>query len=775
MTTPAGPSHEAVTSARAAALRAAARDLVEIAETIQAAAVHATTALGGSVSPAALRRAPVAGLRAQRALAHAVTDARGLGYSPAGGRLATLAARLGSMAGAESLAVRVLATSLRLRIAAVALDHPELTGDPMLTRLIEAAAADRDLEAVRALRALLRDRGSVRALSALAPVFGEVLALRALLDENPLNDATAWLIATGKGYATADPLTGVSNRLVAALDRGEGAARRVEPSPGEAARLSAQGSLLGFLGNIAVLGNTGRVLIQSVQGADGVVRFVVQAPGIRASRVDDDSPQDILGAFSTSVLASSPYSRALAMAIDDYRLPPGAEVALVGHSAGGAAVLNLAQDREFCARHTVTHAVAVGSPIDFKTPADPRTWVASVTNQHDIIPTLDGQGPGVCADLHPEWYVVDYDDPTHMFPLCHSVERYIANLSADLPEQRAHIDRRLAAYAGRVVRTQVYLLFDENETPGDFPFLTVPTYPLGPETGAPEVPVRCHEGGALTACFAADPAAAGRLLGGAGLGPAVRVGRHALVVIHAAWNRRTSLGGHRELQVGVVVPGPFSPAGVDGMRGWLDLTRRADRRRSGDYLVGCVVDADSGPDGDDVRRAVERGLWGAEPYPLAVGFRLSGGATLITVGEPGDRVLTLRGLLGPGVPVPARDQVAYTRTAGRTLRSSVRARGRARAHPAPWARLTVGDSSHPLARLLRDLGLDGARPLWCVSSPRRRSLRDPGVSLPGGRPAPTEREVPCPPARSPSTPRPCATTPAPSTTAPSACARSRPS
>ena len=62
----------------------------------------------------------------------------------------------------------------------------------------------------------------MRALSQLAPVFGEVLALRALLDENPLNDATAWLIATGKGYATADPITGLSNRAVAALDTGEG-------------------------------------------------------------------------------------------------------------------------------------------------------------------------------------------------------------------------------------------------------------------------------------------------------------------------------------------------------------------------------------------------------------------------------------------------------------------------------------------------------------------------------------------------------------------------
>ncbi|MFD0663729.1 hypothetical protein [Thermocatellispora tengchongensis] len=183
--------------ARQEELRAAARELVEVAVTIREAAAHATAALTDPAVLAGLPRAPVAGLRAQGALARAVTHGSGLGYAPAGGRLATVAARLGALAGAESLAVRVLATSLRLRIAAVALDHPELTTDPALVRLIEAAAADRDLEAVRALRALLRDRGAVGALSALAPVFGEVLALRALLDENPLNDAAAWLIATG--------------------------------------------------------------------------------------------------------------------------------------------------------------------------------------------------------------------------------------------------------------------------------------------------------------------------------------------------------------------------------------------------------------------------------------------------------------------------------------------------------------------------------------------------------------------------------------------------
>ncbi|MEV4290840.1 hypothetical protein AB0K40_35470 [Nonomuraea bangladeshensis] len=697
-------------------LRAAARELVDVALTIQDAAAHATAALTDGALLRALPHAPSAARPAYRALLRATTNGQGLGCAFAGGgRLSTAAAKAGAMLGAESLAVRVLATSLRLRVAAVAVAHPELTDDPMIARLIDAAAADRDLEAVRALRALLKDRGAVRALSQLAPVFGEVLALRALLDENPLNDAAAWLIATGKGFATADPITGMSNRAVAVLDTGEGAARRIELTAAESARLCARGSLLGFLGNISALGTNGRALIQSVEGPDGVIRHVLQAPGMRVGHPDGESPQDLLGAFSSAVLAGSPYSRALAEAVADYGLPAGAELALVGHSAGGAAIMNLAQDPGFCARHTVTHAVAVGSPVDFKRPADPRTWVASVTNQHDIIPTLDGQGAGTCFDLHPDWYVVDYGDATHLFPLCHGIDHYRANLADDLPEAREHIDERLAPFRGRVVRSQAYLLFDRAPDPEGFPFLTVPTRAVdGPEGGV-ELPIRCRDGDALTAYFAAHPAVAAGLLEGAGLGPALRVAGRALVAVHAATNRHTTAGGYAELQVGVVVPGPFrrSPAGFD-------LLRAADLRRSGSFLVGSAVDT-------PVVHALGSRLWGGETYLTPLELRLGARAAHVTA----ESILTLRGRLGPGLPLNDPGLVGYAREAGVVLRSCVRTRGRARLHAAPSLRLAVASrSAHPLADRLRELGLDGARPLLCLSATTRQALRDAAVPVP---------------------------------------------
>ncbi|WP_346109523.1 hypothetical protein, partial [Nonomuraea maheshkhaliensis] len=708
--------------------RAAARELVDIAIAIQGAATRTTAALTDVALLRALPHAPAAGRSAYRALLRAATNRQGLGYAltgtgpTIGAMLITLVAKAGGMVGAESLVVRVLATSLRLRVAAVAVDHPELTEDPLAARLIEAAASDRDLEAVRALRALLKERGAVRALSLLAPVFGEVLALRALLDENPLNDATAWLIATGRGFATADPVMGLSNRAVALLDLGEGAARRTELTPAESARLSTRGSLLGVLGNIAAIGTTGRALIQSVEGPDGVIRHILQAPGMRVGRPDGRSPQDLLGAFSSAVLDSSPYSRALAQAVADYGLPPDTELALVGHSAGGAAIMNLAQDPGFCARHRVTHAIAVGSPVDFKRPADPRTWVASVTNQHDLIPTLDGQGAGTCFDLHPGWYVVDYTDSTHLFPLCHGIEHYLANLADDLPEEREHIDERLKPFHGPVVRSQAYLLFDRPPDPGEFPFLTVPTHPVETSGAPADLPIRCRDGSALTAYFAARPAVAARLLEGTGLVPLLVAGR-ALVGVHAAWNRHSSVGGHREVQIGIVVRGPghrhHRPLRRPVRPGWGGLLRRAESRRSGDFLLGSAVDTPM------VRELGPR-LWGGETYLTALdvrlGLRRGGGPGARSVLVAADGIFTLAGRLGAGLPLPDPGLVGYVGEAGALLRSSVRARGLARLHPAPSSRLTVeARSAHPLARRLRELGGGGARPRLGLSGGTRQT------------------------------------------------------
>ncbi|WP_344247540.1 hypothetical protein, partial [Actinocorallia libanotica] len=642
-----------------------ARELAEVAHALREASVHATAALHEPALAASLRRAPGTGLRAQRALLRAVTDRRGLGWAVSGGRAGTIGAKIGGFVRAGNLPIRIMTTSLRLRIAAVVLQHPELAEDPLLRRLLEAVSADGDLAAGRALHALIKDRGAARTLSGIAPIFGELLALRALLDKNPLNDNTAWLIATGLGAATADPLTGMSNRAVARLDRGAGAAVPVEPAPHEAERLSARGSFMDYLSDLLVIRPTGRALVQTVRGPDGVERHVVLAPGMRMGRPDTDSPADLLGAFSSTVLDSGPYSRSLARAIADYGIPEGAEVAFIGHSAGGSAVMSLAQDPEFNARHVLTDAIAIGSPIDFKQPASPATRVSSITNHHDIIPTLDGQGAGNCFTLHPDWYIVDYTDRTHLFPACHGLAQYAANLRNDLPEARAHLEAQLAAYTGPIVRRRLYRLYDHAPTPAGFPFLTVPTHPRTTSEGPVTVPVRTFDATVLAAWFTVPAEAAETLLASTPFTPVTTASR-AVAVLHLTTHRESTLGPHHEATLSLLVHSPLRPRATDL---WRDLLRAPSLRHAGLHPLATALTTPAA-------RAAAADLWSHPAHlaeaaftltPTTAAFTLTTPTPTTTIPPTTTPLLTLTGTLGPRLrPPPLRHppttRILYTHT-----------------------------------------------------------------------------------------------------------------
>lgn len=172
----------------------AAAELAWTAEEIRRICARTTATL-----TAAATRSPWFPAGIHWSLLRALTNRGGLGYAFEGGRFGGPAARLGALAGRSSLATLVAVTSLRLRIAGVLHRYPELAADPVMRRLLDAAGADRDVDAVRAVRALCREKGATGAIGGVAPVFGEVLAMRALLDENPFNDQTGWSTATGRG------------------------------------------------------------------------------------------------------------------------------------------------------------------------------------------------------------------------------------------------------------------------------------------------------------------------------------------------------------------------------------------------------------------------------------------------------------------------------------------------------------------------------------------------------------------------------------------------
>lgn len=452
--------------------------IARVAHGIRRASLRLTSVLTHPDLARQLWRSPRRAVHAWARLLAALTDPGGLGYSVSAVRrderlphrptlladayetpmrvLAGLAAYAGTVTGQESLAARVAVLAMRLRMADIVDDHPEMTEYEPLRRLIDALFDDRQLDAVRAFRQIQRDRGTETAIALLAPAFTELGATLALLDENPFNDRFGWNVLVGE-RVTVEPLAGVNLDRVAGFDTGAGRAELMAAPP----ELSIGVGIADYMDAIATLGTRGLIAIHETRGPDGVPRYLLLAPGMAVGAPRQESPQDLVGAINNVLRPDSPYTRAIMKALLHAGVPGGVDLALVGHSEGGAAVMNLAGNAGFCARHTVTHVIAIGAPIDAKRAIDRRTKVASIVNSHDFVPTLDGLNIRSMGGEPRGWYMREYTDDTHEFPACHSARAYAKNLRVDVPDAATHIDAMLAAHRGEPMRTLVYCLSDD--------------------------------------------------------------------------------------------------------------------------------------------------------------------------------------------------------------------------------------------------------------------------------------------------------------------------
>ncbi|MEV7725170.1 hypothetical protein AB0P15_10610 [Streptomyces sp. NPDC087917] len=328
-------------------LDALCRELAEAADAVGEAARYAS---GIALGPRLPARALLAGgnrrRRAWRTLLRTLTDPAGLGWAPRGRGVARAGWLAGVLARRESLAVSTAVCGLKARIRVASVGRPDLLADPGCAAVLRAVAEDRQADAARAFRALVRERGAGQAYTLLAPSFADILAWHALTDENPFNDHAGWQVATGRAV-TAEPLLGIGAALRAFLARGP--SEEAPPDAGVLEALDTSGTLAGYVRNAVLIGAADALLVQRVTGPGGRTIHVLQLP-------DRDSAQ----------------VRAMARAVRAL-IPSGTELALVGHRMGAVTAMDLARDREFTAVYAVTHLVTVGSPADARVPADPRT------------------------------------------------------------------------------------------------------------------------------------------------------------------------------------------------------------------------------------------------------------------------------------------------------------------------------------------------------------------------------------------------------------------
>ncbi|NUP51901.1 MAG: hypothetical protein HOW97_31965 [Catenulispora sp.] len=449
--------------------------LAAAATTCRRAGRELTSAATGRAFAADAATKPLAALRTAWSAGRALTNRSGLGFAACGGAAGEVARYLGVATLRRPAATAMAVDAFLARIEAAIPEHPNLA-TPEVTRIVEAFAAARPVEAALALKAICQHMGLTRALTSLSPISIELSALAGLLDANPFNDGYAWVTLLG-GFPTSDPFLGIPAAALKALNPGPGWAAPVAPDRilakvlaaaaggggggGGGPESQAEPDISRLVDVIGALGNHGLVHLRRTACLDGTDRYLLLLPGTGFAKLSNSTPQDLIGAFDAMCDIDTTYTRAVRKVLEYAQVPAGAELMIVGHSLGGMTAMNLACDPDFVGTWRLTHVITVGSPIDNKRPADPYTRVVSLVNEHDVIPTLDGRGPTSPADIPDSWRELAWNDETYDYPLSHAPQSYSDALrSVTAGHHRETVNELIAEYAGTVVLDQPYMVRD---------------------------------------------------------------------------------------------------------------------------------------------------------------------------------------------------------------------------------------------------------------------------------------------------------------------------
>jgi alkylation response protein AidB-like acyl-CoA dehydrogenase len=251
-------------------------------------------------------------------------------------------------------------------------------------------------------------------------------------------------------------------------------------------------------------------------------------------------------------------------------------------------------------------------------------------------------------------------------------------------------------------------------------FFDVPRTTHTTSQGPVELPILYRDVTTVVPLFTVARAAAVELLADTDLEPVCIGERHAVVGLAFYEYRDTTVGVYNEVGTAMFV----SRRGERVRLGLADLLRAPVNRTVGMYVIDLPVTT-------AIANAAGRELWGYPKFVTAIALQLRGREVLGSVRDPdgdGD-ICSLRGRLGPSMPVPPLSLMTYSHLDGALMRTHVDVRGTTQAHTAGTVRLTIGESTHPMASRLRALGLDGARPRLVLATDRFQSLLHAGTRL----------------------------------------------
>ncbi len=259
------------------------------------------------------------------------------------------------------------------------------------------------------------------------------------------------------------------------------------------------------------------------------------------------------------------------------------------------------------------------------------------------------------------------------------------------------------------------------------PFFQVPQTTRKTSAGDVQLPILYFDASALYGFFLVEKQKVDSLLAGTGLEADLVMGNYSIAGIACYEYRDTSVGVYNEVGLAVTA----SPVGqgkpVGSWWDFLSTLTNPEVRHTGMHVLHLPVTTEAA-------NAAGREIWGFPKFVTPITYQESGKTMDCRVYDPDQGVgeqliMALAGNLGPGLPARPLSLTLFTRLEQALLRSTVNARGKSRLTMPGSLRLTVGDSQHPMAQTLRELGLANARPLAVVYSDCFQSRLNAGYCL----------------------------------------------
>ena len=218
------------------------------------------------------------------------------------------------------------------------------------------------------------------------------------------------------------------------------------------------------------------------------------------------------------------------------------------------------------------------------------------------------------------------------------------------------------------------------------------------------LPIRYIDNRCLAATFLTDLGRAAQLLEGTGL-QAVPQEDGKAVVLYLCWEyRRTDIGPYNEVALTILSVAPQDPAPAI-------------------YVADLPVTTEA------ANRAGQE-LWGYNKFVTDIEINGEGKHFSAIVRDPQDGLIaSLEGTRGVSVPAAPTDIYSFSLLQQKIIKTFVQV-------PTPWHvsggegfQMRVGESTHRMAKNLRTLGLNGARPVVVQYADPFQSLLFPGTAL----------------------------------------------